>query len=113
LPTLADPDFFCAAGKHMQIADGLKPPEFLLNGRAVPIEGISTRSTLLDVQRARGLTRAKDGCAWGECAIAAFGDGGPVDLAIPATPERVFSAIRRWRANRETPAPEMTGAAPR
>jgi xanthine dehydrogenase large subunit len=46
-------------------------------------------------------------------AIAAFGGGGPVDLASPATPERVFFAIRRVQANRETPSPEMTGAAPR
>ncbi len=46
-------------------------------------------------------------------AIVAFGSGGPVDLASPATPERVFFAIRRARANRETPAPQMTGAVPR
>jgi xanthine dehydrogenase large subunit len=46
-------------------------------------------------------------------AIAAFGGGGPVDLASPATPERVFFAIRRVQANREAPSPEMTGAAPR
>jgi xanthine dehydrogenase large subunit len=46
-------------------------------------------------------------------AIAAFGGGGPVDLASPATPERVFFAIRRARATRETRAPQMTGAAPR
>ena len=44
-------------------------------------------------------------------AIAAFGSGGPVDLASPATPERVFFAIRRARADRETPASQMTGAA--
>jgi hypothetical protein len=37
----------------MQNADGLKPPEFLLDGRALPIEGVSTQTTLLDVQRAR------------------------------------------------------------
>jgi xanthine dehydrogenase large subunit len=46
-------------------------------------------------------------------AIAAFGAGGVVDLASPATPERVFFAIRRALANRETPSPQMTGAAPR
>jgi xanthine dehydrogenase small subunit len=51
----------------MQIADGLKPPEFLLNGRAVSIQGISTQTTLLDFLRARGLTGAKEGCAEGEC----------------------------------------------
>lgn len=51
----------------MQIADALKPPEFLLNGRAASIEGVSTQTTLLDFLRARGLTGAKEGCAEGEC----------------------------------------------
>jgi xanthine dehydrogenase large subunit len=46
-------------------------------------------------------------------AIAAFGSGGPVDLTSPATPERVFFAIRRARANRETLSSHLTGAAPR
>jgi xanthine dehydrogenase large subunit len=36
-------------------------------------------------------------------AIAAFGAGGPVLLEIPATPERVFFAIQRARAEREAP----------
>jgi xanthine dehydrogenase large subunit len=49
-------------------------------------------------------------------AVAAFGDGGPVTFASPATPERVFFAVQRARANAqracelETPA---TGAAGR
>ncbi len=34
-------------------------------------------------------------------AIAAFGCGGPVSLASPATPERVFFAVQRARAERE------------
>ena len=34
-------------------------------------------------------------------AIAAFGAGGPVMLASPATPERVFFAVQRARAERE------------
>jgi xanthine dehydrogenase large subunit len=35
-------------------------------------------------------------------AIAAFGTGGPVSLQSPATPERVFFAVQRARAERET-----------
>ena len=34
-------------------------------------------------------------------AIAAFGAGGPVSLESPATPERVFFAVQRARAERE------------
>ena len=34
-------------------------------------------------------------------AIAQFGAGGPISLESPATPERVFFAIRRARAERE------------
>ena len=37
-------------------------------------------------------------------AVAAFGNGGPVELASPATPERIFFAIRRARAQREASA---------
>jgi xanthine dehydrogenase large subunit len=36
-------------------------------------------------------------------AIAAFGAGGPIDLDSPATPERVFFAVQRARAEREAP----------
>ena len=36
-------------------------------------------------------------------AIGAFGAGGPVMLASPATPERVFFAVERARAERESP----------
>ena len=35
-------------------------------------------------------------------AIAAFGSGGPVDLQSPATPERIFFAIRRTRERQKT-----------
>jgi xanthine dehydrogenase large subunit len=35
-------------------------------------------------------------------AIAAFGAGGPVSLESPATPERVFFAVQRARAERES-----------
>ena len=35
-------------------------------------------------------------------AIAAFGAGGPVSLESPATPERVFFAVKRARAHRES-----------
>jgi xanthine dehydrogenase large subunit len=38
-------------------------------------------------------------------AVAAFGDGGIVDLASPATPEAVFWAIDAVRARRRRPAP--------
>ena len=41
--------------------------QFLLNGRAVSIEGASVQTTLLDFLRERGLTGAKEGCAEGEC----------------------------------------------
>jgi len=37
-------------------------------------------------------------------AVAAFGNGGPVALALPATPEHIFFAIRRARRDRQTPA---------
>jgi xanthine dehydrogenase large subunit len=37
-------------------------------------------------------------------AVAAFGNGGPVDLQSPATPERIFFAVRRAR--------ELRGAEP-
>jgi xanthine dehydrogenase large subunit len=36
-------------------------------------------------------------------AIAAFGAGGPISLESPATPERVFFAVQRARAERESP----------
>ena len=37
-------------------------------------------------------------------AVAAFGNGGPVALAVPATPERIFFAIRRARQEKQVPA---------
>ncbi|HYK61258.1 MAG TPA: xanthine dehydrogenase molybdopterin binding subunit [Bryobacteraceae bacterium] len=44
-------------------------------------------------------------------AIAAFDNGGPVDLQSPATPERIFFAIRRARELRESePATVAQGA---
>ena len=43
-------------------------------------------------------------------AVAAFGNGGPVTFASPATPERVFFAIRAARAARETIASTVGGA---
>ncbi len=43
------------------------PPQILLNGRSVSIEGQGTQTTLLDFLRACGLTGAKEGCAEGEC----------------------------------------------
>ncbi len=37
-------------------------------------------------------------------AVAAFGNGGPVALALPATPERIFFAIRHARRESQVPA---------
>ena len=37
-------------------------------------------------------------------AIAAFGNDGPVELALPATPEKIFFAIGRARRDRQAPA---------
>jgi xanthine dehydrogenase large subunit len=37
-------------------------------------------------------------------AVAAFGGGGPVALALPATPERIFFAIRRVQRESQVPA---------
>jgi xanthine dehydrogenase large subunit len=37
-------------------------------------------------------------------AVAAFGNGGPVALPLPATPERIFFAIRRARRESQVPA---------
>jgi xanthine dehydrogenase large subunit len=44
-------------------------------------------------------------------AIAAFGHGGPVDVASPATPERIFFAIRRARGIEEPHASVANGKA--
>jgi xanthine dehydrogenase large subunit len=44
-------------------------------------------------------------------AVAAFGSGGAVTFASPATPERVFFAVARVRADGETAATRLTGAA--
>jgi xanthine dehydrogenase large subunit len=46
-------------------------------------------------------------------AIAAFGPGGIVELDSPATPERVFWAVKRARAGRDTAAIPALGAARR
>jgi xanthine dehydrogenase large subunit len=46
-------------------------------------------------------------------AVAAFGDGGPVTFDSPATPERLFFAIRRSRAGRESLATPTEGVARR
>jgi xanthine dehydrogenase large subunit len=46
-------------------------------------------------------------------AIAAFGAGGPISLESPATAERVFFAVQRARAereSRETPVSAGAGA---
>ncbi|HTW67384.1 MAG TPA: xanthine dehydrogenase molybdopterin binding subunit [Bryobacteraceae bacterium] len=45
-------------------------------------------------------------------AIAAFGLGGPVLLDSPATPERVFFAVQRARAERESLARQVSTSAP-
>jgi len=42
-------------------------------------------------------------------AIAAFGNGGPVLLDSPATPERIFWAVQRARPQKEAPSAEVTG----
>ena len=51
----------------MRSASHSRPPEFLLNGRPVSVQGTAVHSTLLDFIRERGLTGAKEGCAEGEC----------------------------------------------
>jgi xanthine dehydrogenase large subunit len=43
-------------------------------------------------------------------AVAAFGNGGVVTFASPATPERVFFAVRRARTEREGLASPVVGA---
>jgi xanthine dehydrogenase large subunit len=43
-------------------------------------------------------------------AIAAFGLGGPVELDVPATPEKIFWAIERARAGRAVAAPAAVEA---
>jgi xanthine dehydrogenase large subunit len=42
-------------------------------------------------------------------AVAAFGNGGPVVLPSPATPEHIFFAIRRAREMRDTAATIVHG----
>jgi xanthine dehydrogenase large subunit len=44
-------------------------------------------------------------------AVAAFGAGGPVEIASPATPERVFFAVRRARAALQPALARSTGTA--
>ena len=46
-------------------------------------------------------------------AVAAFGNPGPLTFASPATPERIFFAVRRVRAEREAWATPAAGAARR
>jgi xanthine dehydrogenase large subunit len=46
-------------------------------------------------------------------AVAAFGQPGPLTFASPATPERIFFAVRRARAEREAWAAPAAGAARR
>jgi xanthine dehydrogenase large subunit len=46
-------------------------------------------------------------------AVAAFGHSGPLTFASPATPERIFFAVRRARAEREAWAAPAAGAARR
>jgi len=41
--------------------------DFLLNGRAVRVEGVSPNTTLLEFLRGRGLTGSKRGCDEGDC----------------------------------------------
>ena len=43
-------------------------------------------------------------------AVAAFGTGAPVDISVPATPERIFFAVRRARASTGTGAVKTRGA---
>lgn len=62
--------------------------QFLLNGRAVSIEGASVQTTLLDFLRERGLTGAKEGCAEGECGACT------VVLVGPDASNRSASAYR-------------------
>jgi xanthine dehydrogenase large subunit len=43
-------------------------------------------------------------------AIAAFGEGGIVELDSPATPERIYWAIEKARASRKVSVSPATGA---
>ena len=61
--------------------------QFVLNGRALRVEGISPNTTLLDFLRARGLTGTKEGCAEGDC--------GACSVAVL---ERASGGAPSWRA---------------
>ena len=85
---------------------------FLLNGWSIRVDQPTTDVRLLDFVCVQGLTDAKEGCAEGKCGACAGAVGEPplmlaisvreairdVSFPSPATPERVFFAVRHARA---------------